>query len=84
MILDDIKFETNKTKDAIKFFKDLEATKNVLVVVDELDENIILATRNLDEIVLLQSNEINVLDLVSADKVIITEKAVKNIEEVLV
>ncbi|MDD2392121.1 MAG: 50S ribosomal protein L4 [Bacilli bacterium] len=84
VILDDIKFETNKTKDAIKFFKDLEATKNVLVVVDELDENIILATRNLDEIVLLQSDEINVLDLVSADKVIITEKAVKNIEEVLV
>ena len=35
------------------------------------------------KVILLQDNEINVLDLVSADKLIITEKAVKNIEEVL-
>ena len=38
---------------------------------------------NNDEVILLQDNEINVLDLVSADKLIITEQAVKNIEEVL-
>ena len=64
-------------------FKALNASKNILVVTDELDENVILSTRNNDEVILLQDNEINVLDLVSADKLIITEKAVKNIEEVL-
>ena len=81
--IDDLKFETNKYKESAKMFKALNASKNILVVTDELDENVILSTRNNDEVILLQDNEINVLDLVSADKLIITEKAVKNIEEVL-
>ena len=55
-----------------------------LIVVDELNENMILATRNLSNVILLQANEINVLDVISADKMIITEAAVKQIEEVLV
>ena len=83
VVIDDLKFETNKYKESANMFKELNASKNILVVTDELDENVILSTRNNDEVILLQDNEINVLDLVSADKLIITEKAVKNIEEVL-
>ena len=83
VVIDDLKFETNKYKESANMFKALNASKNILVVTDELDENVILSTRNNDEVVLLQDNEINVLDLVSSDKLIITEKAVKNIEEVL-
>lgn len=83
VVIDDLKFETNKYKESANMFKALNASKNILVVTDELDENVILSTRNNDEVILLQDNEINVLDLVSADKLIITEKAVKNIEGVL-
>ena len=83
VVIDDLKFETNKYKESANMFKALNASKNILVVTDELDENVILSTRNNDEVILLQDNEINVLDLVSADKLIITEKAVKHIEEVL-
>ena len=83
VVIDELKFETNKYKESANMFKALNASKNILVVTDELDENVILSTRNNDEVILLQDNEINVLDLVSADKLIITEKAVKNIEEVL-
>ena len=83
VVIDDLKFETNKYKESANMFKALNASKNILVVTDELDENVILSTRNNDDVILLQDNEINVLDLVSADKLIITEKAVKNIEEVL-
>ena len=49
----------------------------------ELDENIILSSRNLDKVTLLEANEINVLDLIANEKVIITEEALKEIEEVL-
>lgn|SRR5574344_116650 len=84
VVVDEFKLDTAKTQEAIKTLKNLGATKNILVVVDELDDNTILATRNLGEIILLQSDEINVLDLVSADKLIITEASVKSIEEVLV
>ena len=55
-----------------------------LIVVDELDENIVLATRNLNNVTLLQVNEINTLDIVASNNMIITEAALKNIEEVLV
>lgn len=83
VIVDELKFETNKYKESANMLKALNATKNILVVTDELNDNVILSTRNNDEVILLQDNEINVLDLVSADKLIITEQAVKNIEEVL-
>ena len=62
----------------------LESNKTILIVVDELTENMILATRNLNNVILLQADEINTLDVISADNMIITENAVKKIEEVLV
>ena len=83
VVVDELKFETSKYKESANMFKALNADKNILVVTEELNDNVILSTRNNDEVILLQDNEINVLDLVSADKLIITEQAVKNIEEVL-
>ena len=84
IVLDSIKLESNKTKEVKSILSNLKTNKNVLIVVDELDENIILATRNLKNVNLLQANEINTLDIVAADNMIITEAAVKSIEEVLV
>ena len=84
IVVDNFNLESNKTKDAIKVLENLKATKNILIVVDELTENVILATRNLDNVLLLQADEINTLDVISADNMIITESAVKSIEEVLV
>ncbi len=84
IIVDQIHFETGKTKEAKSFLNDLKAEKNILIVVDAIDENMILATRNLNNVILLEANEINTLDIVSADRMIITEAAIKQIEEVLV
>ena len=83
IVVDSFKLETSKTKDLKAILNGLEATKNVLIVVNELDENMILATRNLNYVNLLQADEINVLDIIAADKMIIEEAAVKTIEEVL-
>ena len=84
IVVDNFNLESNKTKDAIKVLENLKANKNILIVVDELTENMILATRNLNNVILLQADEINTLDVISADNMIITENAVKKIEEVLV
>ena len=73
-----------ETKEALKALENLKACKKVLLVVDELTDNIILATRNIKEVVLLEASEINTYDVIAADNMIITEKAVKQIEEVLV
>ena len=84
IVVDNFNMETNKTKEALKALENLKATKKVLLVVDELTDNIILATRNIKEVVLLEASEINTYDVIAADNMIITEKAVKQIEEVLV
>ena len=83
LVVDNFTLESNKTKEVKNILNTLGATKNVLIVVDELNDNLILATRNLKNVILLASDEINTLDVVSADKLIITESALKNIEEAL-
>lgn len=83
LVLDKFDVETSKTKDMIKVLADLKLAKKTLIVVDELNENIVLATRNIKNIILLSANEINVLDIISADNMVVTESAVKMIEEVL-
>lgn len=82
-ILDSFIVETNKTKDMKNILENLNATGKTLIVVEELTDNVILGTRNLSNIVLLEASEINTLDIIAADKMIITEAAVKAIEEVL-
>ena len=83
IIVDSFKLETAKTKSVLNILKSLNENKKTLIIVEELDDNMILATRNLSNVILLQANEINVLDIIAADSMIITEAAVKLIEEVL-
>ncbi len=83
IVLDNLNIETNKTKDMLKILEAIKAKKNVLIVVSELTDNVILSTRNIPNVVLLQNNEISTLDIIAADTLVITEDAVKAIEEVL-
>lgn len=84
IVVDGFNMETPKTKEALVALSNLNVNKKILLVVDELTDNIILATRNIKEVVLLSASEINTYDIIAADNMIITEKAVKAIEEVLV
>ena len=84
IVVDNFNLESNKTKDAKAALNNLKATKKVLLVVDKLTDEVILATRNLENVILLAANEINTYDVVASDNMVITEKAVKAIEEALV
>ncbi len=82
--VENLTLETPKTKDMINLLTNLKiADKKVLIVVKELEENLILASRNLQNVALITADEINVLDLVATNIVLITEDALKAIEEVL-
>ena len=84
IILDELKVATPKTKDMLNILTALKVIEvKTLLVVNELDENVILASRNLENVTLLEAEEINVLDLVANEKIVITEAALKTIEEVL-
>ena len=82
--VENLTLETPKTKDMINLLTNLKiADMKVLIVVKELEENLILASRNLQNVALITADEINVLDLVATNVVLITEDALKAIEEVL-
>ena len=84
LVVESINFETNKTKEMINLLADLKLTNNkVLVCVNELSDNICLAARNLANVKIVLPSEVNTFDLVSSDNLLITEEALKTLEEVL-
>lgn len=84
IVVENISLATPKTKEMVNLLETLKlADKKVLMVVKEFDDNLILASRNLQNVVLILAEEINVLDLVSTDVMLITEEALKTVEEVL-
>lgn len=84
VVLDSIKFETNKTKEMVNLLNKLElANSKVLLVVDELDDNVCLAARNLGNVKIVLPTEVNAYDVVNSDKMVMTEASLKKLEEVL-
>ena len=84
IVLDKLELKEAKTKEMLNVLETLKvADKKVLLVVKELDDNIILASRNIQNLVLILADEINVLDIVGTDVMVITEDALKYVEEVL-
>ena len=84
IVVDELKFETSKTKEMVNLLTkfDIEANK-VLVVVSELTENVCLAARNLANVKVVTFDEVNAFDLVSADNMLIEVSALDKLEEVL-
>ena len=83
-LVEEIKFKTPKTKEMLNLLNTLKlANEKVLVVVNEYSENVLLAARNLQNIAITLPNEVGVLDIMSADKMLIEEKAFDKIKEAL-
>ena len=84
--MEELVFTTPKTKEMVSLLNKLKLNdKKVLIVMDNesYEENVILSARNLQNIALIYADEINVLDLVNSDMMLVTEKALSQIEEVL-
>ena len=81
--VDKFELESNKTKAMLSLLKDLNVEGKALIVTTELTDNILLASRNIRNIKLVLANELNTYDVLYCDKLIITEDAVKYVEEVL-
>ena len=85
VVIDDIKFDDVKTKNMISLLDKLNLTnKKVLIVVDELTDNVCLSSRNLANLKVITPDEVCTLDVISSDNMLITEKALNKLEEVLV
>ena len=64
-------------------FMDLEAPVKTLIVVDEICPNVARSANNIPGVKLLDAKHVNVYDILNSNKLIMTEAAIKSVEEVL-
>ena len=83
MALDTIKFDAPKTKEMVKVLSNLEAPAKTLIVMDEVDETVARSANNIPGVKLLDARRVNVYDVLNSNKLIMTEAAIKSVEEVL-
>lgn len=85
IIVDGFNFETPKTKEFNKVMEALNITGTALIVVGSNEDayNAYLSARNLENVVMLTADNMSVYDVLAFDKLVITEAAIAQIEEVL-
>jgi len=85
LAVEGFKLETPKTKEFVQLLKQLDAKEALIVVSpEEFTEELYLASRNIKNVAVVDSIEINPVALMCFDKVIMTQEAVKQVEERLV
>ncbi|MCD7839358.1 MAG: 50S ribosomal protein L4 [Erysipelotrichaceae bacterium] len=82
-VLDKLTVEAPKTKTMVKVLENLEATRKTLIVMDSVDDNVALSARNIPGVKVIDSKGLNVYDILDSNKLVMTEEAIKAVEEVL-
>ena len=82
VVVDEFNFETAKTKEFVKVLDAVKAGDKVLFVATEEDDATILSARNLPYVKIVYPQGINVYDIVNVDTLLVSEAALKTIEEV--
>lgn len=83
LVVDEFKVDSHKTKDLVAKLSKLNL-KDVLVVVPEVDENLYLASRNLYGVDVRDDQDVDIVSLAAYQHILMTEDALKKIEERLV
>jgi large subunit ribosomal protein L4 len=77
MVVEDMKFDTPKTKIASAFLKSLGVTeKTVLVVLDKGQNTAVQSFRNIEHVKVLFRDNLNVYDVLKYDVLILTQSVV--------
>ena len=82
IVVDKLSFEEPKTKEMVKVLANLNAEKKALIVMAEKDENVVKSASNIQGVRTALVGTMNVYELINHTSLIVTEEAVKKIEEV--
>ena len=84
VVVEDFNFEAPKTKDFVNFAKNLKVEdKKALVVLPEVNKNVYLSARNLKRAAVMTASTLNSYKVLNADVVVITEKSLETIDQIL-
>ena len=81
IVVDKLELKEIKTKEIVKVLNNLN-TKKALIVLSEKNLNVQASARNIENVKTTLVNTINVFDLLKYDNLVITEDAIKKLEEV--
>ncbi|MCY3036809.1 MULTISPECIES: 50S ribosomal protein L4 [Aerococcus] len=83
VVVDALSLDAPKTKEFKNILENLNVNEKVLVVVDKDNTNAHLSARNLNNVTVVDEDNVNVYDLENHAKVLMTQSALSNVEEVL-
>ena len=81
IVVDKLELKEIKTKEMVKVLNNLN-TKKALIVLSEKNLNVQASARNIENVKTTLVNTINVFDLLKYDNLVVTEDAIKKLEEV--
>ena len=84
IVLDELKLDSYKTKEANEILNNINADKKAYVVIAENDDKVYRSFRNIEGCNVEKANLINVYDLLRHDKLVITKDAINKLEEVFI
>ena len=82
IVIDEIKVAAPKTKEIASFLKAFKLEKSVLIVMDNSDEAVLRASANICSVSTIPADQINTYDVVKNAKIVISKKAIEQIQEV--
>ena len=82
VVVDKLDLKDIKTKEMAKVLNNLKAENGALIVLDKGNKNVQMSVRNLEKIKASVVDTMNTYDILKHEKLILTEDAVKRIEEV--
>ena len=85
VVVEDFTFEAPKTKDFVNVVNYLKVSgKKLLMVLSGADKNVYLSARNLERTNVMVASALNTYKVLDAETLVVTESALKAIEETLV
>lgn len=84
IVLDELKLDSYKTKEANEILNNINANKKAYIVIAENDDKVYRSFRNIEGCNVEKANLINVYDLLRHDKLVITKDAINKLEEVFI
>lgn len=84
VVLDELKMDTFKTKEAVSILNAIDAGKKPYVVTADNDNVVYRSFRNIEGVDVAPANLVNVYDLIRHNKLVITKDAVAKLEEVFI
>ncbi len=82
IVVDALKLTEPKTKLMVKFLSGFELHNNTMLVLPSRDETVFRAGNNIQQLQTFYVNTLNVYDILKAGKIILTQEALKGVEEV--